>query len=504
MAELVVVDAGTAAVKAAVIDDTGRTLARTLVDHPTRRPRPGWVEQDPADWWAALVRAVRQVAPAAPRPTALVVTGQMQDVVLVDDDGPLRPAILYSDHRATGEYDRLRAALGDTWERVTRNPQDASTIAAKLRWVHDHDRAALDRARHLLLGAHSYLVWRATGHAGCDLTTASTTGLLAAGDRRWWPEPLRAAGVRGDLLPELPAPDEPDDWPLTPEAAAELGLPAGLPVLHAPGDALTTTLGITGGRRDADYAYLGSSGWLAAVVDRAAPDLAGAFRLATGDPGTELLVAPTLNAGSAADWARRHLLDGVSHASFERTLHGVHAAPRGLLALPYLDGERAPHMDPWARGVFVGVSGRTTKAQLAVAILEGVAFVLRSLRDRVVGAGTGAELPLCGGGSRSDVWCALLANALGTPVRRISETDAGLRGAARYARAVLGRPEPAEEPGTAGGRVFAPDPVLTERYARAYEQHRHLYPDLRGVMADLADLAALGADPAEGQDARRS
>ncbi|MFC7329687.1 xylulokinase [Marinactinospora rubrisoli] len=501
MAERVVVDAGTAGVKAAVIDDAGRTLARTVADYPTHRPRSGWVEQDPADWWTALVRATRRVLPAAHRVDALVITGQMQDLVLVDADGPLRPAILYSDHRATAEYERLRAALGDEWERVTRNPQDSAAIAAKLRWVRDHDFAALDRARGVLLGAHSFLVWQATGDARCDLTTASATGLLAAAERRWWPEPLRAAGVRTDLLPALPRPGRSGARPLRSAAATELGLPTGLPVLHAPGDALTTTLGITGGRRDADYAYLGSSGWLAAVVDdRADPELAGAYRLATDDPAAELLIAPTLNAGSAADWARRHLLDGVGHAAFERALHGVHAAPRGLLALPYLDGERSPHSDPWARGVFVGVSGQTTKAQLAVAILEGVAFVLRALRERVVGAGTDAVLPLCGGGSRSDVWCALLANALGTPVRRVSETDAGLRGAARYARTVLGEPEPPDDPATdAGGRVFAPDPVLAERYARAYAQHRHLYPDLRGVMADLAEL---GADSAA-RDERR-
>ncbi|SKA16664.1 xylulokinase [Marinactinospora thermotolerans DSM 45154] len=490
MVDVAVVDVGTAAVKAALVDSAGRVRARAVETHPTDRPRPGWVEQDPRHWWDAVVRALRATVPPAHDLGALVVTGQMQDLVAVDDDGPLRPAILYTDHRAVAEHEGLRARLGADWERVTRNAQDSANLAAKLRWLLLNEPEVHERARHVLLGAHSYVVWRATGHALCDATTASTTGLFDARARGWWEEPLRAAGVRADLLPELiggPGTDRPR--PLAPGPARELGLSAGLPVVHAPGDALTTTLGITGGRSGADYAYLGTSGWLAAVVGRA-PKVPGTVRLAA-EGETELLIAPTLNAGSAADWARRALLGDPGHAAFDEALRGVGAATHGLIALPYLDGERAPHADPFARGAFVGMTGSTTGAQLAVAVLEGVAFVYRTLREAVVGTAAAGPLPVCGGASRSDVWCSLLANALGVEVQRVEDADTGLRGAHRYASGVLGTDTPElteEEPRT----VFAPDPETAVDYERAYALHRELYPRLSPVMTGLAAPAVAG------------
>ncbi|MGX6603300.1 FGGY-family carbohydrate kinase [Micromonosporaceae bacterium Da 78-11] len=338
----------------------------------------------------------------------------------------------------------------------------------------------LATASAVLFGAGGYLAWRATGVAACDLTTASTTGLLDAGRRDWWPPVVDTLKV-GELLPRLVTGDT-VVGELHPGPATELGLTPGIPVLLAGGDAAATTSGIVGDEPGAAYAYLGSSGWLAAVTDAAGRSPA-AHRLLLPTPAHALVIGAVLAAGTAADWARQALLPGMSWAQADRS--ALDGGPSGLLALPSLGGERYPLRDPHARGTFLGLTSASTAPQMYRAVLEGVSFGLASML-RTVPAATG-PLPVCGGGTRSGLWLQLLADVTGRPVRPLPDEDAdvaaGYGAAGTALRALTGHgPAPlAERP---GGPTVEPGPEAP-RYAALRPAYEALYRALPEVFDAL-------------------
>ncbi len=465
-----VLDVGTTAVKAAVVDDGGTVLRGASAPVATSTPAPGHVEQDPQAWYGAAVRAAAVFA--GERVDALAVTGQMQTTVLVDAAGaPAGPALLYSDQRATDEHERLAATLGAAWAGAVGAAPDATNVAAKWAWLRAHDPARADAAATVLVGAHSWLVHELTGVAACDPTTAATTGLfdLAAGG--WWAPVLDAAGLPPGLLPAVVDPTA-VTGPLQGAPAAALGLPGGLPVVHAAGDALATTLGVLGAERDRAYAYLGTSGWVART-GTARPRSAGTIALPSL-AGDWLAIGPLLACGAAVDWARASLLGGASPAEADALAAGVCAAADGVLFLPHLDGSRVPRPDPLARGVLAGLRRSTTPAVVAAAVYEGVAQALRAIADEVA-LGV-AELTACGGGTRSPVLSQVLADVTGATVHVVSDEYAPARGAAGCALAALGRPAPAAP---APAVSYRPDPL---RHAH----HRRVAPAFDELAAALA------------------
>jgi xylulokinase len=468
-----VLDVGTTAVKAAIVGADGVVLRGASAPVPTATPAPAHVEQDPADWWAAAA-AASEVFAGEPV-DALAVTGQMQTTVLVPRQGSPGPALLYSDQRAPVEHARLTAALGSAWAGAVGAAPDATNVAAKWAWLRAHDPARADAATSVLVGAHSWLVHELTGVAACDPTTAATTGLfdLAAGG--WWQPVLDAAGLPRELLPAVVDPTTVTGT-LRAGSAKEIGLPAGLPVVHAAGDALATTLGVLGVERDRAYAYLGTSGWVART-GAARPRSAGTIALPSL-AGDWLAIGPLLACGAAVDWARQTLLGGATPAGADELAAGVCAAAEGVLFLPHLDGSRVPRPDPLATGVLVGLRRSTTPAVLAAAVYEGVAQALRAIADEVA-LGV-ADLTACGGGTRSPVLSQVLADVTGSQVHVVADEYAPSRGAAACALAALGRPAPPPPEPT---RTHRPDPA---RHAH----HRRVAPVFDELAAAVATSAA--------------
>lgn len=449
MTVLVAIDVGTSAVKAALVDDGGIVALHEVI-HPLSSPAPGWVEQDPEQWWDATVAAVAALRADGDdhgvdwaRVEALALTGQMQDLVALDGDGEharaLRPAILYSDGRAAIEHALLEAELGEGWHAATAARPDASNVAAKWRWLVANDGGAVAATRRVVFGAHSFVAVRLTGRVVCDPTTAATTGLydIAAGD--WWAPVVDAAGLTA-RLPEI-HPADAVLAPLRPGAATALGLPAGLPVVHGPGDAIATTVGIVG-TAPTPYAYLGTSGWTATATTTPVP-AAGAVVLPGVDDRSWITVAPMLSAGSVLDWARAELLAGCSFDEFDRLASSVTAADAGLFFLPHLDGARAPVPLPPGSAAFIGVSRSTTSAQLAAAVCEGLAGVVRQQLAAVT-AGAPAATPdagrlvVCGGASRLGALRQAISDVTGRVVDAVSDVHATVRGAASAGRLALG------------------------------------------------------------------
>lgn len=338
-------DIGSSGVDLVLTDLDGTVVARASRQHPTAPGAvPGAVEQDPEDWWRGVAESLRETGHGH-EVVALGLTGQMQDVVLVADDGagrrPVRSALLYSDLRATAEHARLRAELPD-WEQRTGNLQDPSNVPAKLAWLAAHESATLEKAERLLFGAPGYVAWRAGAEPACDVLTASTTGLLDVGSRGWAEDVLVAAGGRPELLPILVGSQAGDQvvGAVSPSAALELGVRAGVPIVLAAGDAGAATDGLVGDEPGDAYLSLGTTGWLAAVVP-ADPQAQPSISHSLVVPGwsTRLRVGAVQSAGATAAWARERFLPGVGLADAEAVVaERVGEVAARPLCLPGLAG----------------------------------------------------------------------------------------------------------------------------------------------------------------------
>jgi len=475
------IDVGTSAVKALVLGEAGDVLDQASAPLEVSRPRPLWSEQDPDEWWRATDAAVRALAArGATREVAAVgLSGQMHGATLLDAQlRPLRPAILWNDGRSAAECRALEAAAPES-RRITGNLAMPGFTAPKLLWVRAHEPDVFARLRTVLL-PKDYVRLRMTGELATDVSDASGTLWLDVAKRRWSEAMLGACDLPLSALPRLcEGPEE--TARLRAEVAEAWGL-ARAPVAAGAGDQAAGAVGagvIAPGQASLS---LGTSGVLFSADDRFRPNperAMHAFCHALPDAWHEMSVL--LSAASCLAWLAR-----ATGAASEAALLGeVEAASRPserLLFLPYLSGERTPHNDPEASGVFVGLDHDTDRAALGRAVLEGVAFAFADAQAVLLEAGVAlGEVSVIGGGARSRLWGRILASVLGRPLvyREASELGPAL-GAARLARLCV--------TGEAPAAVCTPPPVLwtaepdaglAAHYAPRLAAFRELYQRLR-------------------------
>ncbi|MDX2136798.1 MAG: FGGY family carbohydrate kinase [Chloroflexota bacterium] len=487
-------DVGTTGVKAALVSQAGEVIASATREYPTETADGGVVEQDANLWWQAAAAAATEIT-AGHAVSAIVVTGQMQDLILIDGEGmPLRPVILYSDTRARAEADTVAARLGaHRLTQLTGNEQGASGLLAKLRWLHVHEPATLAKARHLLLGAADWLVLRTTGIAATDTTTASTTGLMELATRRWLIL-QRGAHISDNLalavganiallLPKL-VNGGARVGTLTVAAADALGVAAGIPVHLAPGDAGAATLGASAGESGISYAYIGTSGWVAYTSEQRGDPARGVFTLAHPDPARYICVAPLLTAGGNLDWVQS-VFGAESHdALIENAIEGSPGAK--LVYLPYLNGERSPFSDPQASGAFIGLRAHHTQADMARAVLEGVAFAYRHALEALMPTPV-ARLMMAGGGTRSLAWCQLFADVIGVVLDVAADAqNVGVRGAVLAAQVARGEQASYAPAGVVPVRAtLTPNAEMRAHYDHLFSIYKAAYPALQDVLQRL-------------------
>jgi xylulokinase len=486
MPGLLCLDLGTSSAKAALIDLEGRTIAAASAEYPTRHTSDGGTEQDPDAWVRAARAAITRALPSSTQVDALCLTGQMQDLILEGERGAVAPAVLYSDRRAGAEAAEIRAALatdGEDWDALAGNLQDAGSCGAMFRRLARTRPEAIARTRGLAFGPAGHLAHVLGAALHCDLTTAAATGLLDARTRHWSPAVAHAAGIDEALLPHLTTASG-EVVGRTGESAHDvIGLPAGVPIVLAPGDAGAATLGITGIHPGQDHASLGTSGWIASVrpAQQTSAYDGASHRLALAG-GAELHISAILAAGAAAAWARDAYLGGTDASGADQRLevrereHG--RGPTGLLVLPSLGGERFPVRDDALRGAVLGIDASTSPADLYAGTLEGVAFALSHALDP---ADDGRVLPVVGGGAASAPWRRILADVTGRPVLRADGTDATLLGAALAGAEALGLDHGIAPLLEQGGEVTAPDPSAAAAYAELRPVHRRLYEAVAGM-----------------------
>lgn len=437
------VDVGTSLIKSVVFDEEGREAAVARVTTEVLRPSPDRVEQDMDAVWAGVVRTVREAVAAADLPVrAMSVTAQGDGCWLVDAQGrPTGPAMLWSDGRAVDivEHWRSSGVLAEAF-RASGSLTFAGLPNALLAWLAEHDPERLERsAKALYCGGWVFL--RLTGRAAVDEADASAP-FLDPVTRTYSDRSLDLFGLdwARPLLPEV-LPDDGRAAELSPVGAAETGLPTGLPVVLAPYDVAATAIG-TGTVRDGQACtILGTT--LCTEVVRAAPDTSGepaGLTVALG-PDSVLRAFPTLAGTGVLTWAADLL--GVADPIALGAL-AQQAAPGsgGLVFLPYLSpsGERAPFLDPTARGTWWGLTLGHGRAEMARSVFEGLSFVVRDCLEVAVAGGAGpvSELRLCGGGANSESWQQLIADVTGAPAVRSTDTEVGAKGAMLCGLVALG------------------------------------------------------------------
>ena len=491
------IDLGTSGVKVVVVDAEGRVAASASAPLDVARPHPAWSEQDPEQWWSATDAAVRGVGMQAPDALRAVravgLSGQMHGATLLDaSDAVLRPAILWNDGRSAAECAALERAVPDS-RAITGNLAMPGFTAPKLLWVRNHEPGIFARVRRVLL-PKDWLRLRMTGDAATDCSDASGTLWLDVAARAWSPAMLAACGLDERAMPRVFEGTE-----VTGRLRAEVANAWGVervPVAAGAGDQAAGAVGAGVVRAGDASLALGTSGVLFVAVDRFQPNPARAVHAFCHClPGRWHQMAVLLSAASCLAWVTQ-LTGAASEAALLAEVEAQHRPAAGaLLFLPYLSGERTPHNDPAARGVFFGLSHDTDRATLARAALEGVAFAFADAQQVLLEAGADLrEVSVVGGGARSLLWVRILASVLDRPLTLREGADVGpALGAARLARlAVSG--ERVEDVCVAPPtlRTIEPEPALRDHYRAPLERWRALYARLRPAFAEAQAEAERG------------
>ncbi len=438
-------DLGTSGLRALLVDDTGAPIGATERHYPLSHPQPGWSEQAPADWIAALDDAVEELRTAHPQFADLRgigVAGQMHGATLLDrEDRVLRPCILWNDSRSHVEAAELDRT--ENLRELSGNIVFSGFTAPKLEWVRKHEPDIFDRIAKVLLPA-GYLNLYLTGEHVADMSDSAGTSWLDVRQRAWSDELLAKGHMRRDQMPRLVEGTE-VAGALRPELAKRWGVSGRVIVAGGAGDNAAAACGIGAMNEGQGFVSLGTSGVLLAARDGYAPAPETAVHtFCHAIPGRWYQMGVMLSATDSLNWFSN--ITGVKPAELTADLGPSVSAPGPVRFLPYLSGERTPHNDANIRGNFSGLGAATNRSDMTRAILEGVAFGLRDSFEALRATDASFdELIAIGGGTRSSYWLSLIATVLDTPLRLPNSGEFGAAlGAARLGIAAAENAEVAE------------------------------------------------------------
>lgn len=455
------VDVGTTGTKALLVDEYGRVKASVTHEYATSHPQPLWAEQDPNDWWEAAQRSIEEAAHHNVEGVGL--TGQMHGLVLLDDKGEvLRPCIMWNDQRTERQCAEI-AAKADPLG-LTGNPVLPGFTAPKILWVREHEPDVYRRISKVLL-PKDYLRYRLTGQFLSDVSDASGTSLFDVKRRTWSQEMLDALEIPRAWLPEVTESAEVSatvrDGPLT-----------GVPVVGGAGDQAAQALSTGAVKEGIVSVTLGTSGVVFAASDRYRMD-PRLHSFCHAVRGKWHLMGVMLSAAGSLRWYR----DLMGNEPYDRLIADAAPSSEGVIFLPYLSGERTPHADPHAKGVFFGLTVRHTKAHLTRAVLEGVAFGLRDSLELMREQGmTFNQVRVSGGGAKSEIWLRILADVFNTEIVTVGVTEG-----AAYGGALLAMPE---RPEPVVSEPICPGPGA-EAYGATYQRYTALYPALETLFHNV-------------------
>lgn len=507
MAYVIGVDCGTSGTKTVLFDETGKVVASHTIEYPMYQPKNGYAEQDPADWANAMLDTVKAVMAksgvSANDVVGVGISGQMHGLVMLDGDGNvLRKSIIWCDQRTEAEVEQMNRLIGrEKLIEITANPALTGWTAAKILWVKNNEPEIYEKCRHILL-PKDYLRYILTGEFATEVSDASGMQLLDVPNRCWSKEICDALGIDISMLAKVYESCE-VTGELTAKAAALTGLKAGTIVVGGAGDNAAAAIG-TGVAEDGKaFTTIGTSGVVFAHTSDIAIDPKGRVHTCCAAvPNTWHVMGVTQGAGLSLKWFRDNFCEAEKETAkymgvdeyylMDKEAMTVPVGAERLLYLPYLMGERTPHLDPNARGMFFGLSAMHTKKHMLRAVLEGVSYSLRDcvevFREMNINV---SDMMACGGGGSSPLWRSMLADLYNCPVKTVASKEGPALGVALLALTGAGVYSSVPEACSAVvsvDKTQQPDEANVPIYESYYQLYREIYPAIKAQCAKLAKL----------------
>ena len=483
------IDLSTSSAKALLVDTKGVVVAVGSSPLKLSTPKPLWSEQDPEEWWQAVVASIHKVLDQAnvdgSAVAAVGLTGQMHGLVLLDSDGKvLRPAILWNDQRTASQCDEIRSRVGRRrLIQITGNDALTGFTAPKILWVQQNEPGIYAKIAHILL-PKDYIRYRLTGDFAMDKADGSGTILFNLKSRSWSPEVLKALEIPDKWLP--PTYEGPQiTGEVTIEAASTTGLQQGTSVAAGGGDQAAQAVGVGAVEPGIVALTVGTSGVVFAPTRSALIEPEGRLHaFCHAVPGLWHFMGVMLSAAGSLQWYRDTLAPAVSFDDLLAEAEPVPAGSEGLQFLPYLSGERTPYPDPLARAGFIGLTLRHGRGHMTRAVLEGVAFGLKDSFTLIqsIGQGEIKQVRASGGGTKGALWRQILADVLGAELVTVNTSEGAGYGAALLAGVGIGAWPDVVTACADTIRITGqtnPDPAQAEVYQQAYKTYRLLYPALK-------------------------
>lgn len=489
-------DIGTSAVKALLMDQEGKIAAENSEEYPLFTPNPGWAEQNPIDWWQATQKVIKNLLIEnkidKDKIKAVSFSGQMHSSVFLDRQNKvIRKAILWSDTRTSAECKEIYQKVGgvEKLAKLVSNPALEGFTAPKILWLKNNEPENYQKLAKVLL-PKDYIRFMLTGEMGMDISDAAGTLLCDIKSGKWSQEIIDLLELKRDILPPLLK-------SITvvgnvSQTAAELtGLAITTKVIAGGADNACGAVGSGIIKPGRVMASLGSSGVVVAQTDQPEADPAGRIHLFNhAVPDSYYMMGVMLAAGMSFKWLKESLFaDQLDYDSLNQKAAAVPAGSEGLIFLPYLYGERTPHADADARGVFFGISGKHQQGHFIRSVMEGVTFGLRDSLELISERGIEfEEIRLIGGGSQSKLWQQITADIFGYPISLLNIEQGPAFGAAIIAgigAGIFADFASIVEKLVKVVNIIEPIPENVAYYNEKYSIYRKLYQDLKLRFKDL-------------------
>lgn len=507
MAYVIGVDCGTSGTKTVLFDESGKVIASKTIEYPMYQPKNGYAEQDPADWSNAMVNTIKAVMTQSgvskDDVKGVGISGQMHGLVMLDKDGNvLRKSIIWCDQRTANEVEEMNQKLGEKkLIEITANPALTGWTAAKILWVKNNEPEIYEKCAHILL-PKDYLRFILTGEFATEVSDASGMQLLDVPNRCWSDEVLSALDIDKSLLGKVYESCE-VTGEITAKMAELTGLKAGTIVVGGAGDNAAAAVG-TGVVEDGKaFTTIGTSGVVFAHTSNISIDPKGRVHTCCAAvPNSWHVMGVTQGAGLSLKWFRDNFCNAEKETAalmgvdeyylMDKEAETVPVGANRLLYLPYLMGERTPHLDPDARGTFFGLSAMHTKKDMLRAVLEGVSYSLRDCVEvfRKMNINV-SDMMACGGGGTSPLWRSMLADLYNCPVKTVASKEGPALGVALLATVGAGIYSSVPEACKAvikTDKTQEPIENNVPEYEKYYQLYREIYPALKASFKKLGTL----------------
>ncbi len=505
MAYIIGIDVGTSGTKTVLFREDGTKIASETVEYPLYQPHAGWAEQNPNDWWDAACRGIASVTAEVDKTeiVSIGLSGQMHGLVMLDGDGEvLRKSIIWCDQRTSKQCDEITELVGaKRLMEITMSPALTGFTASKILWVRENEPEIYDKCKTILL-PKDYIRYKLTGEIATDVSDASGMQLLDIAKRDWSDEVLEKLQIDVSMLGKV-VESQDITGTVSRLCSEETGLPVGIPVVGGAGDNAASAVGcgtVSGGRA---FATIGTSGVVFAHSPTVVYDPKGRIHsFCAAVPGEWHVMGVIQSAGLSLRWFRDNFCSAEQSEADARGVDvykvmdeyasKVPVGSNRLLYLPYLMGERTPHLDPFAKGAFIGLTSIHTRHDMLRAVMEGVTFALRDSLLLFGEAGISVdEIMACGGGASSPLWRQMLADVFGCRIKTAASNEGGALGAALLAGVGAGLYSNVREACDATVKtksVCEPDSENVRKYAALHEIYTCLYDKIKSDCRALSEI----------------